>query len=58
MPKLLCVKTWQEQYRIESSRVSRLQPDSLESEELNWQLQNNSKKGIRRCKEYFKCGLK
>jgi hypothetical protein len=31
---------------------------SLGAEELNWPLQNNDKKGIRRCKEVFICDLK
>jgi hypothetical protein len=30
---------------------------SLGVEKLNWQLQNNGKKGNRRCKEYFMCDL-
>jgi hypothetical protein len=31
---------------------------SLEAEELNWQLPNNGKKGVRRCKEDSMCDLK
>jgi hypothetical protein len=31
---------------------------SLVAEELSWQLQNNGKKGIRRCKGDFMCDLK
>jgi hypothetical protein len=51
----------------ELSRVSRRQParirasgqrDWIESSLRNWQLQNNGKKGIRRCKEDFICDLK
>jgi hypothetical protein len=45
-------RSWQEQHRIESSFVTPACRDmSLGAEKLNWQLQINGKKTIRRCKE-------
>jgi hypothetical protein len=50
-----------DQWRAESSRVSRRQPAGIwvwDHRKLSWQLQNNDKKEIRRWKEDFMCDLK
>jgi hypothetical protein len=59
-------ENWVE-FRIEQSRAPRRQPAKkwvweqsnwIVSSLRNWQLQNNGKKRIRRCKEDFMCDLK